>query len=87
MGPLGPICVPCDCNGHADVCHPLTGECVTLRPIDPDGPRGPDGGEGDPEADEMAIDPAVIIEFCHFRPGINNTYFNLLPFIIWFNLS
>lgn len=31
-GPLGPICVPCNCNGHASTCHPLTGECVDLKP-------------------------------------------------------
>ena len=78
MGPLGPICVPCDCHGHADTCHPLTGECVTLRPADPedvpggdpgdDGPRGP-GGD-DPDSDELAKDPDAIIEFCHFRPDL-----------------
>jgi hypothetical protein len=33
-GPLGPICVPCDCNGHAGACHPLSGECVTLASPD-----------------------------------------------------
>ena len=26
----GPICEPCDCNGHAGSCHPETGECVEL---------------------------------------------------------
>ena len=75
MGPLGPICAKCNCNDHAEICHPLTGECVTLRPIDPeDGDGGPDGPRGpggdDPESDEMARDPDDIIEFCHFRPDL-----------------
>jgi hypothetical protein len=25
-GPFAP-CVPCNCNGHADICDPETGEC------------------------------------------------------------
>ena len=29
----GPICQKCNCNGHADTCHPTTGECVTLEPM------------------------------------------------------
>ena len=29
---LGIICEPCNCNGHADICHPLTGECNTMEP-------------------------------------------------------
>ena len=43
-GPLGPHCKACECNGHADICHPLTGECVTMEPlivppgVDPDDP-------------------------------------------------
>ena len=28
----GPICEPCNCHGHAQTCHPLTGECVTMVP-------------------------------------------------------
>ena len=44
-GPYGPICAPCDCNGHADICHPLTGKCVTMRPKKGGGgPGGDDGG-------------------------------------------
>ena len=31
-GPLGPFCTKCDCSGHADTCHPETGECVNLIP-------------------------------------------------------
>ena len=26
----GPICEPCDCNGHATSCHSQTGECVNM---------------------------------------------------------
>ena len=64
MGPLGPICAACNCNGHAATCHPLTGECVTMRPVDPE-----DGDDdGVPEADELANDR--VTEFCHFRPDL-----------------
>ena len=31
-GPLGPFCTKCDCSGHADTCHPETGECINLIP-------------------------------------------------------
>ena len=27
---LGVICEPCNCNGHAESCHPLTGECYSM---------------------------------------------------------
>lgn len=26
-GPFMP-CIPCDCNGHADICDPETGRCI-----------------------------------------------------------
>ena len=26
----GPLCEPCNCNGHADTCHPQTGLCQSL---------------------------------------------------------
>ena len=29
----GPICVECNCHGHANTCHPETGECVLLVPV------------------------------------------------------
>ena len=30
-----PICEPCNCNGHAETCHPKTGACEPLTiPID-----------------------------------------------------
>ena len=27
------ICRKCNCNNHADVCHPTTGECATYVPL------------------------------------------------------
>lgn len=54
-GPFGPICAPCNCHGHADVCHPLDGRCVTLRPADPLVLEGLE---------------LTIVEFCHFRPDL-----------------
>lgn len=27
-GPYGGYCVPCQCNGHSDVCDPVTGICM-----------------------------------------------------------
>ena len=27
---LGVICEKCNCNGHAETCHPLTGECYSM---------------------------------------------------------
>ena len=32
INPLGFFCTPCQCNGHAEICHPSTGECVILEP-------------------------------------------------------
>ena len=28
------ICVPCECNGHADSCDPLNGECLVSVGMD-----------------------------------------------------
>jgi hypothetical protein len=64
-GPYGPICEPCNCHGHADTCHPLTGECVTLvakaRTTLPE-PKDEDG-DGVPDEEDWT-------EFCHFRPDL-----------------
>ncbi len=57
----GPICAPCQCHGHAKTCHPLTGECVSMRPlaVDPSLDDGEDGAGED-----------FFVEFCHFRPDL-----------------
>ena len=72
MGPYGPICAPCDCNNHADNCHPLTGKCnVVLRPIEMIGPDGlPDPDylkpcEANCTAGELAPE---WVEYCHLNP-------------------
>ena len=55
-GPLGPFCTKCDCSGHADTCHPETGECVNLVP---------------PPEIEIVIevgDPQGLHHYCHFHP-------------------
>ena len=61
-GDFGPICKKCDCNNHADICHPKTGECVTLTLKEltiPDWtPKGDDPENPDPEI------------VCHFRPDL-----------------
>ena len=49
----GPICEPCNCNNHANTCHPLTGECVSLEPL----PRVILGPQ------------VVIDDFCHYNPA------------------
>ena len=51
-GPLGPFCTKCDCSGHADTCHPETGECVNLKPP-------PEIEVGDPQG---------LHHYCHFHP-------------------
>ena len=38
----GPICEKCDCNGHADSCHPQTGECLDLVALISDSLKYPD---------------------------------------------
>ena len=38
-GPFGPICFPCNCHGHAEICHPLTGQCVAMKPLPGFGPQ------------------------------------------------
>uniref|UniRef100_A0A0K2UE20 Laminin subunit alphalike [Acyrthosiphon pisum] n=1 Tax=Lepeophtheirus salmonis TaxID=72036 RepID=A0A0K2UE20_LEPSM len=53
-GPFGPICVPCNCHGHADTCHPVTGECVNLTP------------EESHEAQALEALPHI----CHFQPDL-----------------
>lgn len=55
-GPFGPICAECQCHGHADVCHPITGECVTLVPID--------------ETVLETLGRINVVEYCHFRPDL-----------------
>lgn len=69
-GPFGPICVQCNCHGHAEICHPLTGECVHLQPINPEDVPG--STEASPEYDdpEGSYEAVPFIEFCHFRPDL-----------------
>lgn len=56
-GPLGPICTKCNCNNHADTCHPLTGECVSLT--------------FNPQSAPITIpDNDEVEEICHFRPDL-----------------
>ena len=79
-GPFGPVCEKCKCHGHKDVCHPKTGECISLECIEGDcgecyeGEEGcgpPQKCEGDvcrPDPDSQTwecIDPEVC---CHHRP-------------------
>ncbi|TRY60964.1 hypothetical protein TCAL_05712 [Tigriopus californicus] len=68
-GPFGPICVQCNCHGHAEVCHPLTGECVELQPLNPEDviSSADDSPEYDPEGSYESL---PFIEFCHFRPDL-----------------
>lgn len=56
-GPYGPICAPCNCHGHAQICHPLTGKCVALKPRDP----------SVMDTLELNID---VVTFCHFNPDL-----------------
>ncbi|KAL0280200.1 UNVERIFIED_CONTAM: hypothetical protein PYX00_001570 [Menopon gallinae] len=30
-GPYGGYCAPCQCNGHSDVCDPVTGKCLNCK--------------------------------------------------------
>ncbi|CAL4059747.1 unnamed protein product, partial [Meganyctiphanes norvegica] len=30
-GPYGGFCIPCQCNGHADTCDPITGKCINCK--------------------------------------------------------
>ncbi|XP_065337904.1 laminin subunit alpha [Cloeon dipterum] len=30
-GPYGGFCTPCQCNGHADTCDPITGVCINCK--------------------------------------------------------
>ena len=55
-GPFGPICAECQCHGHADICHPITGQCVSLVPID--------------ETVLETLEMINIVEYCHFRPDL-----------------
>lgn len=73
---FGPICGACRCNGHAEFCHPLTGDCVRLVPVDPsllpekEEKPGEDGeGEGEGEEKPEGRD-LTVVEFCHFRPDL-----------------
>ena len=59
----GPICMPCNCHGHADSCHPLTGECFSWEPmpfirLDPGIPTNhPNGSYG------------TLDDYCHYNPA------------------
>ena len=52
MDPLGPVCEMCQCNGHAETCHPHTGECVELRCI---GDRCPECYEEEPGCGKQCV--------------------------------
>ena len=67
-GPLGPICAKCDCNGHADTCHPETGECISLKPLNRIVPS-----DSEDTGDDEPVDPM----FCHLRPDLCEQDFNL----------
>ena len=43
-GVFGAICLPCNCHGHSDFCHPLTGDCVRMKILPGYGPGIEDGG-------------------------------------------
>ncbi len=73
-GPLGPICAPCNCHGHATNCHPLTGACVTLVPASQTrpAPEVKDPAESFPEYGEQPSEGDTANEtdkmFCHLMP-------------------
>ena len=75
--PLGPVCEKCNCFGHAETCHPITGECVTLQCIGEQCPPCVEGMEGcggqcvgdecdGPESDPQTYPDPVV--YCHFNP-------------------
>ena len=75
--PLGPVCEKCECFGHAETCHPITGECVTLQCVDGQCPPCVEGMEGcgspcigddceGPESDPQTYPDPVV--YCHFNP-------------------
>ena len=80
MDPLGPVCEKCKCNGHAETCHPHTGECIQLQCISDQCPECYEGEEGcgqcvgdqcgDPGSDPQKR-PWVVIDvvvYCQFHP-------------------
>merc|ERR1712106_227086 len=59
----GPICVPCNCHGHAESCHPLTGECFSWEPmpfirLEPEQPTNPSNGSYN-----------NVDDYCHYNPS------------------
>ena len=69
MGPYGPICAKCNCHGHADNCHPLTGKCnVVLRPIDPEDVPDGHGCTNCTRGDDEDEGPSPQVLFCHLNP-------------------
>lgn len=85
-GPLGPICVPCNCNSHANICHPTTGKCIALKPmalmdpehigqthVPPSGLGAPPKGDGTEAGSPGPLEggpPSREQIFCHFRPDL-----------------
>ncbi len=49
----GPICIKCNCHGHADTCHPRTGACRNYVPLQPP---------------PVSAAIHVLDTFCHFYP-------------------
>ena len=81
MDPLGPVCEKCKCHGHAETCHPHTGECIQLKCISDQCPECYEGEEGcgqcvgeqcgDPGSDPQTKPPWVVIDvvvYCQFHP-------------------
>ena len=70
-GPFGPVCEKCQCHGHADTCHPITGECVDLQCIGGECPECYPGEEGCEECvgDNCGPGSDPMLR-CHFRPKI-----------------
>lgn len=77
----GPVCEPCQCHGHADSCHPTTGECVRLVPPawvpDPTTLPCPEtsdegsgsGGSTDCNDPEWTLQTgSLTLHYCHYNP-------------------
>ena len=76
------ICQPCQCNGHADTCHPITGQCVNLVPTD----RAGDSDEEDQEP-EAAAERRYIGHF--FEKYFTLLHKSLVPLLVgtWYLLN
>ena len=52
-GPYLGVCIPCQCNGRADRCDPVTGKCIVsqMNHGDDNDSRGDDDDSGGDEND------------------------------------